>query len=158
MKSNALQIIRATTLSTIFALGMAAPALADGSTAPRVTSPDSAKWIPMIPEMGTKGPSFSIVFGKPGEIGKPFGGMFRVPAGEESPLHTHTSEYWAVMISGVESAREKAGDVPASIPPGATWYQPAKAPHINKCMGPEDCLFYVYYPKGMDYHPVASKP
>lgn len=98
----------------------------------------------------------AIVFGKPGVIGQPFGGMFRVPAGGESPMHTHTSDYWAAMVSGTESAREKVADVPMKVLPGSTWYQPAKAPHVNKCMGPEECVFFVYYPNGMDYIPTNT--
>lgn len=126
---------------------------AEQNTKPVITKADEANWIAMIPEMGAKGPTFSVVFGEPGMMGKPFGGMFRVPAGGESPAHIHTSDYWAVMVSGTESAREKTADRPMTIPAGSTWYQPAKASHLNKCMGPEDCVFFVYYPNGMDYIP-----
>ena len=157
MKSLSLRALKVLTMSAIVTLGATNTAQAK-DMAPKVVPPEAAKWIPMIPEMGNKGPAFTIVFGNPGVMGKPFGGMFRVPAGGESPLHTHThtSDYWAVMVSGIESAREKPEDSPTSIPPGSTWYQPAKAPHINKCMGPEDCVFFVYYPKGMDYIPTNT--
>lgn len=156
MKFFARRALKAFAMSAIIALGATAAAHADEARAPKIVPPEAAQWIAMIPEMGNKGPAFSIVFGKPGVIGQPFGGMFRVPAGGESPLHTHTSDYWAVMVSGTESAREKAEDAPVAIVPGATWFQPAKAAHINKCMGPEDCVFFVYYPNGMDYMPTNT--
>ena len=154
MKFFVKRTVEAWTLSAIVALG--AVAHAAELTAPKIASPEVAQWTPMIPQMGNKGPAFSIVFGKPGVIGQPFGGMFRVPAGGESPLHTHTSDYWAVMVSGTESAREKLEDAPTKIVPGATWFQPAKAPHINRCMGSEECVFFVYYPNGMDYIPTDT--
>ncbi|MCY1290784.1 hypothetical protein D9M68_250760 [compost metagenome] len=139
-----------------FATAVAAASFAvakAADTAPKITLAEKVEWTPMIPEMGTKGPAFSVVFGKPGEIGQPFGGLFKVPAGGESPSHTHTSDYWAVMVSGAESAREAANDTASPIPPGSWWFQPGKAPHVNKCMGPEECVFFVYYPNGMDYIP-----
>lgn len=140
------------------ALGSASAAKATDNAAPKITLPKKVEWMAMIPEMGTKGPAFSVVFGKPGEIGHPFGGLFRVPAGGESPSHTHTSDYWAVMVSGTESARVTVDDTVAPIPPGSWWFQPGKAPHVNKCIGPEECVFFVYYPNGMDYIPsVPSK-
>lgn len=156
MKFFARRALKALAMSAIIALGATAAARADEARAPKIVPPEAAQWIAMIPEMGNKGPAFSIVFGKPGVIGQPFGGMFRVPAGGESPLHTHTSDYWAVMVSGTESAREKVEDAPMKVLPGSTWYQPAKAPHINKCMGPEHCVFFVYYPNGMDYMPTNT--
>lgn len=147
------KVLMALPLVLAVTLGGKAAFSAEGNTSPMIVRPDQTKWMAMIPEMGNKGPAFSVVFGEPGVIGKPFGGMFRVPAGGESPAHIHTSEYWAVMVSGTESAREKMEDTPMTIPAGSTWYQPAKAPHVNKCMGPEDCVFFVYYPNGMDYLP-----
>ncbi len=148
--------LKAWTLSAIVTLGTTTAAHSADALVPQIVPPEAAKWLPMIPEMGNKGPAFSIVFGKPGVIGQPFGGMFRVPAGGESPLHTHTSDYWAVMVSGIESARERVEDAPVKIVPGATWFQSAKVPHINKCMGPEECVFFVYYPNGMDYIPTNT--
>lgn len=156
MKHPMIKILTTLALASGVALATTATSLADEKTKPVIMKPDEAKWIAMIPEMGTKGPTFSIVFGEPGVIGKPFGGMFRVPAGGESPAHIHTSEYWAVMVSGTESAREKMEETPMNIPAGSTWFQPAKAPHVNKCMGPEDCVFFVYYPNGMDYIPADA--
>lgn len=155
MKSLSSRTLKVLVMSAIVALGATTAAQAK-DVAPKIVLPETAQWIPMIPEIGNKGPAFSIVFGKPGVIGQPFGGMFRVPAGGESPLHTHTSEYWAVMVSGTESAREKAEDAAMPIPPGSNWFQPGKAPHVNKCLGPEDCVFFVHYPKGMDYIPTQT--
>ena len=150
---EASRILKALPLAIAATLSGAVAISAEEKTKIAIVRPDQAKWTAMIPEMGDKGPTFSVVFGEPGVIAKPFGGMFRVPAGGESPTHTHTSGYWAVMVSGTESAREKMEDTPMTIPVGSTWYQPGSSPHVNKCMGPEDCVFFVYYPNGMDYHP-----
>lgn len=115
-----------------------------------ITLSNEMKWIPMVKELGEKGPVFSVVFGNLAEVGKPIGVMVKIPAGTVSPLHTHTSSYWAVMIEGNESAY--VGDLKnvKPIPPGSTWYEPGKNPHCNKCFEGKDCLFFVYYEKGMD--------
>ncbi|GGF22704.1 hypothetical protein [Flavobacterium limi] len=115
-----------------------------------ITLANEMKWIPMLKEMGDKGPVFSVVFGNLADIGKPICVMVKIPAGTTSPLHTHSSSYWAVMIEGNESAY--VGDVKnvKPIPPGSTWFEPGKNPHCNKCFEGKDCLFFVYYDKGMD--------
>lgn len=150
MKPISLRALKVLSMSAIVVLAATSTAQTK-DMAPKVVPPEAANWISMIPEMGNKGPALTIIFGKPGVIGQPFGGMFRVSGGGGAPphTHTHTSDYWAVMVSGIESEREKSRENPTSIPPGATWFQPAKAPHINKCMGPEACVFFVYYPTGM---------
>lgn len=157
MKTSFRKLITRTAIGTLLSVGALASASAQADIAAKIIAPEATQWIPMIPEMGAKGPAFAIVFGKPGVMGQPFGGMFRVPAGGESPVHTHTSDYWAVMVSGIESARKKMEDQPMKIVPGATWFQAGNSPHVNKCIGPEECVFFVYYPNGMDYLPVESK-
>jgi quercetin dioxygenase-like cupin family protein len=107
----------------------------------------------MIPEMGNAGPAMAVVFGEPGVLGKPFGGLFRVPAGGLSPLHTHTSEYWAVMLDGTESGRVLTEDAPVAVPAGSFWFQPKEAVHVNECLSDAPCTFFVYFPDGMDYLP-----
>lgn len=145
--------VRKAMMAAAIALTAATAARADDQGA-KITLPEKVEWSAMIPAMGKKGPAMAVVFGKPGVIGEPFGGLFRVPAGGESPSHIHSSDYWAVMLSGTESARESLKDAPRQIPPGSWWFQSGKAPHVNKCMGPEDCVFFVYYKNGMDYVPV----
>lgn len=155
MKSDMRSTSRALITAAAVAIATATVARADDQ-APRITMPEKVEWSAMIPAMGKKGPAMAVVFGKPGVLGQPFGGLFRVPAGGESPSHIHNSDYWAVMLSGTESARQGAKDAPARIPPGSWWFQPGKAQHVNKCMGPEDCVFFVYYKDGMDYVPAES--
>ena len=140
-------------VATLASLIIAGTAVAEDKTAPSVTLPGDIQWYPMVPEMGDKGPSMAVVFGEPGVIGKPFAGLFKVPAGGLSPAHVHSSDYWAYMISGTESVRVSAKDPLEKIPAGATWFQPGEQAHINECVGPEDCVFYVYYSEGMDYMP-----
>ncbi|MCY1315239.1 hypothetical protein D9M69_04760 [compost metagenome] len=138
------------TLAAVIALTTTA-ARAEDNAVPRITLSENIDWSPMIPRLGNKGPAIATVFGKPGVIGTPFGGLVRVPAGGQSPFHKHTSEYWAIMVAGTGSARKSLGDEPEWIPTGSWWFQPGGAPHVNKCKGPEECVFFVYYKNGMDY-------
>ncbi|NSY39326.1 DUF4437 domain-containing protein [Leisingera sp. ANG59] len=147
--------LRTTLALTTTALSLSVTAAA-AEGAPKVTLPDDVQWFAMIPEMGDEGPAMSVVFGELGEKGKPFAGLFRVPAGGLSPAHIHSSDYTAYMISGTESVRVKAEDEPELIPAGSVWFQPGNEVHINECMGPEDCVFYVYYPTGIDYIPTDA--
>ena len=149
--SSAAQLLAATALLAIG--GTAAQAEEVKVPAPVITSAQDAQWFPMIPEMGETGPAMAVVFGEPGVLGKPFGGLFRVPSGGLSPLHTHSSEYWAVMLEGTESARILTEDEAMPIAPGSYWFQPGEAVHVNECLSEEDCVFFGYFPNGLDYLP-----
>lgn len=154
--------MKLTTTLTAAALAFAAsftagaiPALAETiAAAPVIVSPEDAKWVPMIPEMGDAGPAMAVVFGEPGVVGKPFAAVFRVMPGGLSPMHIHSSDYWGVMLGGTESARETKAGKASPIVPGSYWFQPGNAGHINQCLSDEPCLFYVYFPAGMDYIPI----
>ena len=58
-----------------------------------------------------------------GDLGHgPHGTFIRMPAGFVSPVHTHTADYWGVVISGVAAnGLPGAADVP--LPAGSYWFQ-----------------------------------
>lgn len=62
------------------------------------------------------------------------------------------------MLSGTESASIASDDEAMPIAPGGYWFQPGEAEHINECLSDEACVFFVYYPNGMDYIPVNTDP
>jgi hypothetical protein len=81
------------------------------------------------------------------------GSFVKMPAGFVSPLHTHTEDYWAVVISGV-AVNGAPGSKDIALPVGSYWLQKGGEPHITKCISPNECIFFLNQPGKFDY--VAS--
>lgn len=78
------------------------------------------------------------------------GTFIRMPAGFVSPVHTHTTAYWGVVIAGVAAnGRPSAPDV--SLPVGSYWYQQGGEAHVTKCLSANECLFFISQEGAFDY-------
>ena len=78
------------------------------------------------------------------------GTFVKMPAGFVSPVHTHTEDYFAVVIKGVgANGPVDATDVP--LPVGSYWFQRGEEAHVTKCLSQEDCLFFIVQPGKFDY-------
>ena len=111
-------------------------------------------------------PAASFVFGPTGvktEIGElkaapaygdlthgMHGTFIRMPAHFVSPLHTHTEDYFGVVIEGVGVNTQQGGEDKA-LPVGSYWLQKGKEKHVTKCVSDTDCLFFIYQPGKFDY-------
>jgi beta-alanine degradation protein BauB len=86
-----------------------------------------------------------------GDLAKGAHGTFiRMPAHFVSPLHRHTEDYFAVVISGVGVNTQPAkDDVPLAV--GSYWFQRGGENHVTKCLSDTDCLFFLYQPGKFDY-------
>jgi len=72
----------------------------------------------------------------------PHGTFIKMPAGYVGPPHTHTEDYWAVVISGVMVNKTPDGpDVP--LPVGSYYFQKGGELHVTKCISPSECVFFV---------------
>jgi hypothetical protein len=81
----------------------------------------------------------------------PHGTFIKMPAGYVSPKHTHTDDYWAVVVSGVMVNRTPDGDdVP--LPVGSYYFQKGGETHVTKCISPTECIFFVSQSGKFDYH------
>jgi beta-alanine degradation protein BauB len=81
----------------------------------------------------------------------PHGTFIKMPAGYVSPAHTHSEDYWAVVISGVLVNKKPDGpDVPLAA--GSYYFQKGGEVHITKCLSPEGCVFFVNQSGKFDYH------
>ncbi|MBL1276276.1 MAG: DUF4437 domain-containing protein [Ectothiorhodospiraceae bacterium] len=70
------------------------------------------------------------------------GTFVKMPAGFESKIHTHTGEYYAVVISGVGVNLIPGGEeVP--LPVGSYWSQKGGERHITKCISQNECIFFI---------------
>jgi len=64
------------------------------------------------------------------------------PAGFVSLEHSHTYDYYAVVIKGtIANPLEGEKDLP--LPPGSYWYQQGGEPHWTKCISKVPCTIFL---------------
>jgi len=136
----------AAVLITILAAG-AAGAYAAGSS---VSTPAaSLKFGPTGVSDGVHGELFAAA--AYGDLGHGAHGTFiKMPAGFVSKVHTHTEDYWGVVISGV-AANGKPGAADVALPVGSYWFQKGGERHVTKCISPDGCLFFISQNGKFDY-------
>ena len=87
-----------------------------------------------------------------GDLGQgPHGTFIKMPAGYVSPTHTHTEDYWAVVVSGV-MVNKKPDGPDVILPAGSYYFQKGGEPHVTKCTSPDGCVFFVSQNGKFDYH------
>jgi len=80
----------------------------------------------------------------------PHGTFIKMPAGYVSPTHTHTEDYWAVVVLGVMVNKKPNGsDIP--LPAGSYFFQKGGEPHITKCISPNESIFFINQAGKFDY-------
>jgi len=78
------------------------------------------------------------------------GTFIKMPAGFVSPVHTHSEDYWGVVISGV-AANGLPGSKDISLPVGSYWFQKGGEAHVTKCLSPNECIFFISQNGKFDY-------
>jgi hypothetical protein len=78
------------------------------------------------------------------------GTFIKMPAGFVSKVHTHTGDYWGVVISGV-AVNGKPGSVDIPLPVGSYWLQKGGESHVTKCISPNECIFFLNQKEKFDY-------
>jgi beta-alanine degradation protein BauB len=78
------------------------------------------------------------------------GTFIKMPAGFVSKVHTHTADYWGVVISGVV-VNGKPGSPDIALPVGSYWLQKGGESHVTKCISPNECIFFINQQKKFDY-------
>jgi hypothetical protein len=79
-----------------------------------------------------------------------------MPAGFVSKVHTHTEDYWGVVISGV-AVNGKPGSADLALPVGSYWYQKGGERHVTKCISANECIFFISQNGKFDYLSDAAK-
>jgi hypothetical protein len=78
------------------------------------------------------------------------GTFIKMPAGFVSKIHTHTEDYWGVVISGV-AVNGLPGSEDVALPVGSYWFQKGGERHITKCISPNECIFFISQHGKFDY-------
>ncbi len=117
--------------------------------APKLVPAVEQKWAPLDPSAPGNG-ELSMVFG---DLSKkaPVGFLLRFPGGLKEPFHLHSSDYYAVEVSGVQHDWAEGTNEGPPLPPGSWWMQPGNAAHANHCEPGQTCVVFVYMPNGFDF-------
>ena len=84
------------------------------------------------------------------------GTFIKMPAGFVSKVHTHTDDYWGVVISGV-AVNGKPGSTDVPLPVGSYWLQKGGESHVTKCISSNECIFFISQREKFDYVLERSK-
>ena len=118
-----------------------------------VHSADAVKYTPLDPK-NPGGFAMSVVSGDPAGKG-PLTILLRMPKGP-GPMHTHTANYYGVLISGQAKHWPAGAEAKAqTLAPGSTWYQPGKAPHGDECLS-NQCVLLMQLDGPFDFAPVSK--
>ena len=119
-----------------------------------MVSVKDVKFNPMDPKQ-PGGAKMGIVSGDP-KTG-PLAFIIDMPPGINAGLHSHTSEYHAVVLQGAPAhwLPHEANEGEA-LSPGAYWFQPGGYDHGDRCTGTANCRAFVMLPKALDYKPAAA--
>ncbi len=113
------------------------------------------KWNPLDPKQ-PDGAKLGLVSGDP-KTG-PVAFIIEVPPGGNGGVHSHTSEYHALVLEGAPAHwlphEPNEGE---ALAPGAYWFQPGGYDHGDRCTGSVPCRTFVMMPKGLDMKPAAKK-
>ena len=127
--------------------GFATGAIAGGKKASTIVPIAEAKFQAMDPAQPA-GPSVAALNGDPMKSKSMV--LLKLKKGS-APLHTHTADYHAVLISGQTKHWDKGQDEKSAkaLGPGSYWFQPGKAPHGDACLT-DECVIFVSFSGKMD--------
>lgn len=77
------------------------------------------------------------------------GTFMKFSYGFKSPAHSHTYDYYGVVIKG-EMANYNPEKTPVRMGPGSYWYQRGLESHITECLSKDGCLAWVVQSQKFD--------
>ncbi len=69
------------------------------------------------------------------------GTFMRLPSGFVTPNHTHTEDYYAVVLKGIV-VNTQTGGKEVHLPVGSYFFQRGEEDHVTKCVSKTDCLVF----------------
>ena len=87
-------------------------------------------------------------------------GYLKLPAGFTSPVHSHTFDYWAVLVQGKmthwAATGSEAGAKQLGI--GDLTFMPGKVEHVSKCFPGAECIMVIMQKGKGDFVPGKAAP
>lgn len=154
MKQGTLRRLAAATVFAVFAasLGGAVSQAGDESfdAAKNVITPaQDIVWIDVNPAI-----RFGHGYGDRSREGHGTFGTF--PPNFQTPFHSHTHAYHAVVLEGTMTNPfgAKLEENPPEMGPGSYWYVAAGEPHATACVSDTPCKFYMHGANNFDFLPL----
>jgi hypothetical protein len=119
---------------------------------PGLTALSEATWTPLMKEGPL--PAMAPIEGN-GTKGA-YMGYLKLPAGFTSPAHSHTFDYWAVLVQGKMTHWAVNGGTEAGakqLGVGDLTFMPGKVDHISKCFPGADCIMVMMQKGKADFIP-----
>src|SRR5262249_47968043 len=113
-------------------------------------TPDQMKW---VPNPDAQGVMTATAWGDPAKGAH--GAFHKFPAGFTAPLHTHSSDLRAVVISGTMVQSGEDGKE-TKLTAGSYFYQPNTWKHVTKCDAGSECVVFVISTGKFDLKPVGE--
>jgi quercetin dioxygenase-like cupin family protein len=85
----------------------------------------------------------------------PYGGIQKFPPGFSAPLHTHSSDLHAVVISGTFLVAPEGG-TDNKLPAGSYEFIPSTFKHTTKCDTGAECIVFIETKGKFDVKPVGE--
>lgn len=96
------------------------------------------------------GVSVSVLYGGIDQ-GVPTLQLGKIGAGVTFPVHSHSGDYYAVLVTGrFQHWEEGDADRGPIMTAGSHFYQPGGTLHYDSCLGPEACIVSVTFPERAD--------
>jgi hypothetical protein len=123
---------------------------------PVLSALSEATWTPLMKEGPL--PAFAPIEGDATK-GAHFA-YLKLPAGFTSPPHSHSTDYWAVLVQGKMTHWASVGGSEAEAKPlgvGDLTFMPAKLDHVSKCFPGSECILAMFQKGKFDFI-VAKEP
>jgi quercetin dioxygenase-like cupin family protein len=121
-------------------------------------TPEELKWVDVPLPVGAPAAAGGAQVAN--VVGDAFKGAYsafaKIPAGQNHPLHTHSSDVKAVVVSGTFIVTPEGG-TEKKLGPGSFFMVPANMKHTSGCAPGAACVLFQEGPAKFDMKPVAEK-
>jgi hypothetical protein len=101
------------------------------------------------------GPTESFIVGSKEAKHGPTAFFIKFKGGFDSGWHVHESEYTGVVLTGTMLETSK-GSEPAKPLPAGSYYRQPTVVHRTQCLGPADCLEYIFEEGRFSFTPTTE--
>jgi hypothetical protein len=124
-------------VAVVLAVGLSFTAKAAPAKEGKVVLAADIKWQDLDPKK-PGGPQMTILSGDPKK--GPVELLLKVPGGGDSGLHSHSADYWGVVVQGTHTHYKDTVADGKAMSPGSYWFQPGKQNHGDTCAAGTDCI------------------